>query len=640
MAIFQKARNAVGALALPKQMPERHRFLFLIWHLGLLLLACGILTCFTLRLSFANLNRDIWKGYWEDLWIPAANLALIYSLCLAAFALLGRAWPAFLVTAVVSLGIAIGNYYLIIIRTDPLMFRDLSCLPEALSITRTQGYRLTLTPRVLVCTLGSVALTVGLAFASRWRPRWKRSRIAGLVLALAALVFSVFATHSGRVFTLTWNSRHINTWSVTEVYISRGIIYSFTRSIFTASGKPEGYSEKETEKYLEGFTSEDIPDDRKVDVFVIMRESYADLSRLRCTEGALDFSCYDWYHQLAEESVLTGSLVTNAFGGNTKNAERCFLTGCYEPQDWRKPVNSYVWYLKEQGYRTEGSHPFNGWFYNRRNVNRYLGFDRYVFREEVFDGLVGTEKVADDDVLYDVLWQMYDGSDPSVPYFHYCVTFEGHGPFSSVIQSYQSRYVLRDPDAGDSIAMNNYLSGCAVRDEELKVLVDRFRASSRPIVLLLYGDHKPVLGSGPETYTTSSYTTFGMDVDLSSEEGFLNLYSTEYVIWMNDAAREKLGITGRRAVGPTISPCYLMNVLFRTLGWGKGPSYLQAMGEMMEIFPVCSTVGRTGRVGALLPDVPDAQAEQYLRLRSLSWYWQTHFRYKKQADAMAKAGGQ
>ncbi len=61
---------------------------------------------------------------------------------------------------------------------------------------------------------------------------------------------------------------------------------------------------------------------------------------------------------------------------------------------------------------------------------------------------------------------------------------------------------------------------------------------------------------------------------------------------------------------------------------------------MMEIFPVCSTVGRTGRVGALLPDVPDTQAEQYLRLRSLSWYWQTHFRYKKQADAMAKAGGQ
>ncbi len=638
MAILQKMRGAVGGLALPKQMPERKRFPFLIWHLGLLLLACGVLTCFTLRLSFGSLSRGIWKGYWENLWIPAANLALIFCLCLTLFALLGRAWLAFLVTAVVTLGIAVGNYYLIVIRTDPLMFRDLSCLPEALAITRTQSYRLPLTPRVLICVLGAVVLTVGLAFASRWRPRWRRSRIAGLALALAALACTVLAANSRRVYSLTWNSRHINTWSVTEVYVSRGIVYSFTRSIFTASGKPEGYSEKEAEKYLDSFVSEDIPADRRVDVFVIMRESYADLSRVPCKEGALDFSCYDWYHQLTAESVLAGTLVTNSFGGDTKNAERCFLTGCYEPQDWRRPVNSYVWYLKEQGYRTEGSHPFNGWFYNRRNVNRYLGFDRYVFREDVFDGLVGKTEIADDSVLFDVLWRMYASSDPSVPYFHYCVTYEGHGPFSTSEQTYDSRYVLRDADSADGVAMNNYLSGCAVRDEELKVLVDRFRASDRPVVLLLYGDHKPTLGGGAELYTTSAYTAFGMDVDLSSEEGFLHLYSTEYVIWMNDAAREKLGITDRGTAGPAISPCYLMNVLFDTLGWGKGPSYLQAMEEMMDVFPVCSTKGRTGKVGALMPAVPEALSEQYLRLRSASWYWLTHFRYKKQAEAMKKAG--
>ena len=615
---------------LRKRMPDRKQFWFLLWHLLWLLAGCGLLTWFTLRLSYSNLNPEIWLGYWEDLWIPAINLLLIYGLCLTLFALLGRAWLSFLLTALIALGIAVGNYYLIIIRSDALQFQDLTCLREALAITGTQGYELELNDTLLLSIGGRLGFTLLLALLSRWKPRWRTSRFVGLALA-AALLGGVTAWGcTEEMLENTKNYTHVNTWSVTEIYASRGVVYSFVRTMFYGSGRPSGYSEKEAEAALAAYQEADIPANRKVDVFVIMRESYSDLSELACEEGTLDFSAYDVYHALAAESVLKGNLVTNGFGGNTKDAERCFLTGCYSTKDWRKPVNSYVWYLRQQGYVPEGAHPFNGWFYNRVNVDRYLGFTRYLFREDGFDELVGADKIAEDEVLYDVIWDQYQAhlQSSGEPYFSFSVTYEGHGPYNYTRSLYPQHYVKKDPSTPDGIAMNNYLGCCAKRDRELMTLVERFRSSERPIVLLTYGDHKATLGKDINNYTTAAYSRYGMDVDLATEAGFFNYYSTDYVIWMNDAAREALGFRGQALQsGPTISPCYLMNVLFDTLGWGKGPAYLQAMAGMMEDFPVYSTKGRVSIEGSLSTTIPGPWVERYHEMQKLCYYWQTKFLY-------------
>lgn len=630
----QKQKQTEPVLVLQKHMPEQKRVLFVLWQLLLLLIGSAALTYFTLRLSYSSLNPELWLGYWEDLWIPAINLAIVFSFCLLLFALTGRAWIAYLLNALLWLGVAIGNYYLIILRSDPLEFQDVTCLREALAITGTQGYELELSARILIAVFGALGFTALLALLSRWKPRWNTSRVFGLTAAAAALTLSLVAACSGEMLELTKHYEHVNTWSVTEIYVSRGVVYSFTRSAFTASGKPSDYSKSTAEQTLAQYAEANIPADRKVDVFVIMRESYSDLSELDYDRDALDLdACYQRYHDLVDESVCKGNLVTNGFGGNTKDAERCFLTGCYTLKDWRKPANSYLWYLKQQGYRAEGAHPFNGWFYNRLNVDRYLGFDSYKFREDGFDELVGADKIAEDSVLYDVIWEQYQShlQSSDSPYFNFSVTYEGHGPYNYSSNKYEGRYVHRDANTADGYAMNNYLGCCARRDEELAVLIERFRSCERPIVLLTYGDHKATLGKDINNYTTAAYEHFGMDLNLATEEGFFNYYSTDYVIWMNDAAREQLGFTGKeREAGPAISPCYLMNVLFDTLGWGDGPAYLQAMGDMMEEFPVYSTKGRVGVDGSLSVNVPGEHVKNYHLMQTLCYYWQTEFLYEKQ----------
>ncbi len=619
-----KSGGPQGLLA--RRLPRQGRAGFLLWQGGLLLAACAVLTLCCLWLSCADYGSAVFWGFFEAPLIPAVNLLVCLALCLVLFALTGRLWLGYGLTALVCLGVAIGNYYLILIRTDPLQFQDLLCLREALNITQTQHYELQLSAPVLGGPAAALVCTVLLGLLSRWRPALGMPRLTALLAALGAALGLGLWVQSPALFQATKHYDHIDTWSSTQIYVSRGVLYSFTRSALVGTAaKPRDYSAKEAEADLAQFAQADIPQDRKVDVIVIMRESYNDLSRLSSTPGAVDWSCYDPYHALAAES-LTGELVTNGFGGNTKNAERCFLTGDYALQEWRKPTNSYLWYLKGQGYRLEGAHPFNGWFYNRKNVNRYLGFDDYLFREEYFDDLVGPDTVAEDEVLYDKLLQMYEAHEDG-PYFQFSVTYQGHGPYSYRRNNYPWRFVLQDADTADGYALNNYLGCVYARDLALTGLVDRLRQSPRPVVLLTFGDHNPTLGADINNYTTAAYTHYGINMDLSTQEGFLDYYATEYLIWANDAARQTLGLDLAGQTGPTISPCFLMNVLFDTLGWGEGPAYLQAMDQIRQELPVVSTNGRVMAKGQLVTSVSGPAQSAYHRLQQLNYYWQTRFLY-------------
>ena len=70
-----------------------------------------------------------------------------------------------------------------------------------------------------------------------------------------------------------------------------------------------------------------------------------------------------------------------------------------------RPINSYVRYFKDQGYDALYRHPGYSWFYNRSNVNEYLGFDECVFNESGFGDLISIEDALfkSDTVLVDYL---------------------------------------------------------------------------------------------------------------------------------------------------------------------------------------------------------------------------------------------
>ena len=113
----------------------------------------------------------------------------------------------------------------------------------------------------------------------------------------------------------------------------------------------------------------------------------------------------------------------------------------------------------------------------------------------------------------------------------------------STEQLYDTSYVIKQEDYTDDEynILNNYLSGIKNTGEELEKLIEEIESLDEPCVLVAFGDHKPWLGEG-----NSVYEMLGIDLDVSTLEGFYNYYATPYIMYANDAAKQ---ITGNQFVG-------------------------------------------------------------------------------------------
>ncbi len=590
------------------------RAAFWLWN-GLLMLGAALaLGLLCLMLAPAQYGWELFYDYLDHPALVALNLLPPVVLMALLYGLSGRAWLAYALTALPVLGLAAGNAYKMFFRDDPVIAADLLLLGEAGNMAG--KYQLFLFGKLaaaLGCALVSALL---LALLARGRPLGRfRAGIAGTALACAAALSPLYA--SDQVYQDNANEEHINKWSVTQQYVSRGLLYPFLHSVKDAFPRPpEGYDQREAEGWLAQYEDAAIPEDKKVNLVGIMLEAFTDFSQFEEIQFSQDV--YAVWHALEQEGY-SGSLLANIFAGGTVNTERAFLTGVGDGNyDYRGDAPSYVRYLKGQGYRATGSHPSYNWFYNRQNVNAYLGFDSYRFTEDYFGPVYGADPVLNDDgFLPDLTRTVLEQLEQDAPLFSFSVTYQGHGPYGDRECWWgEPEDFFTNPGLDDAsrYILSNYLGSVMATQRHLADMVDAFRASDEPIVLVVFGDHKPWLGNG-----NSVYHALGVTLDQDSQEGFYNYWSTPYLIWANGAAKAALG-RDVRGKGPDISPCFLMNVLFEQLGW-TGDAYMQAVDPCRAELPVIHSHGaRLTAAGELPAQLPPEQKELARRFLCLSYY--------------------
>lgn len=589
------------------------RAAFWLWN-GLLMLGAALaLGLLCLMLAPAQYGWELFYDYLDHPALVALNLLPPVVLMALLYGLSGRAWLAYALTSLPVLGLAAANAYKMFFRDDPVIAADLLLLGEAGNMAG--KYQLFLFGKLaaaLGCALVSALL---LALLARGRPLGRfRAGIAGTALACAAALSPLYA--SDQVYQDNANEEHINKWSVTQQYVSRGLLYPFLHSVKDAFPRPpEGYDQREAEGWLAQFEDGAIPEGKKVNIVGIMLEAFTDFSQFEEIQFSQDV--YAIWHALEAEGY-SGALLSNIFAGGTVNTERAFLTGVADGNyDYRGEAPSYVRYLKGQGYRATGSHPSYNWFYNRQNVNAYLGFDSYRFTEDYFGPVYGADPVLNDDgFLPDLTRTVLEQLEQDAPLFSFSVTYQGHGPYGDRECWWgepEDSFTNPGLDDASRYILSNYLGSVMATQRYLSDMVDAFRASDEPIVLVVFGDHKPWLGNG-----NSVYHALGVNLDQDSREGFYNYWSTPYLIWANEAAKAAVGrdIAGE---GPDISPCFLMNVLFEQLGW-TGDAYMQAADQCRAQLPVIHSHGvRLTAGGELTAQLPPEQAELARRLLCLSY---------------------
>lgn len=588
--------------------------------LSALLLVLASIGLGMLSLHFAAVFRadEMFGSYFENGWIAALNIIPCVWLTLLLWFAVRRAGLAFALSSLIVMGFTITSWLKLQFRNDPLLFEDILLVKEAGNMA--EQYQLLITKSMVAAAVLLISVVILLTFAAHGRPGGK-TRLIGIAVLLVLLIPARAVYTSEEVYTdKTANHDLINRWSSTQLYVSKGFVYPFLYSARTAlDTAPAGYHAPEAEEVLAQYQDADIPPEQKVDVLSVMLEAYADFSVY--DQIAWKADPYAAYHKLEAEGV-SGNLLTNIFAGGTIDSERCFLTGYANMGSFRTPTNSYVRYFADQGYTVTGSHPSYDWFYNRLNINQNLGFESYRFLENHYGALTNGE-IAMDSVLFPELVRLHEAEKSDKPYFSFGVTYQGHGPYTRDQNDYETTYIQPGVYTAETeYILNNYFGSIAETSAQLDAFFDHYRASDRPVVIVLFGDHKPWLGDGG-----SVYAELGIDLNHTDPDaGFRNYYGTRYLIWANDAAKQTLGrdFTGE---GRDIGPYFLMDELFRLCGW-QGPAYMQATRAVSQAVPVINTSGLYMQDG-VVTDKLSAQNEELVRqFRHLEYHQRRNFKQK------------
>lgn len=124
-------------------------------------------------------------------------------------------------------------------------------------------------------------------------------------------------------------------------------------------------------------------------------------------------------------------------------------------------------------------------------------------------------------------------------------------------------------------------------------------------MIILFGDHNPWLGDN-----NSVYNMLGINLDISTEDGFFNYYNTPYVIWGNSSAKEVLQ-NDIKGDGPTVGPYFLMNEFFDLAGY-DGNEFMKYSNSLREVVDVVHSNSRYRELGELSSKLSPS-AEQKLK---------------------------
>ena len=586
------------------------RALFTILVLILFGVGLGLLS---LYFAAGSYKLEMVFTYFSIPLIPVLNILPVVLIVLLFYLLFNRAHLAILFSAFAVLGFSLADYFKLSLRNDPLLFSDLAYASEGggMAIAR---YGLSMNWKMLAAIGICIIAVLFARFLVRGMLRSGRLRCLGFLLLCAIAFFGCKTVYFDQgIYDATANNVLVSPWSATGQFVSRGFVYPFLRSIKDAKRTaPEGYSAAAARELLDAYTDEDIPEGKKVHIVSLMLEAYNDFSKFGVP--ALSDSVYGPIHELESRSYH-GELITNIFAGGTVDTEWGFLTGFSSASDFRSDTNSYVRYLKSQGYYAEGGHPCYDWFYNRSNVNRYLGFDHYYFYENKYGAINGS--IINDDLfipdLYDMLTAHLESSDE--PYFSFSVTYQNHGPYDAETYWYKTDPVVNEGYTAEEFnILRNYFSGVENTGKNVVELADKLEALDEPVVLIVFGDHNPWMGND-----NSVYRRLGVNFDFRTTEGFCNYYCTPYLIYANSAAKEALGFdfVGE---GPRISPCFLMNLFFRLAGL-KGNRYMQLANKMMDASPLVHTYKLYWENGGVTEAPGETIREELQRFMIAQYYW-------------------
>ncbi len=487
---------------------------------------------------------------WRPVILIYNTIPLFLALCFIYF-ISGSVSISFSTISMVFLIMLVVNHFKVEFRAEPFIPTDVATISEATNVS--SGINFKFSWLIILAILIVVAANVLMWLFVRSKKTKIIPRLAGLFLSVIVAVSAYTGIYRDVDYFKNLHS-FANVWKDISVMQNKGFLYMFmTRFELFKYDMPKGYSKDEVDRiYSEYEFAEALPDGYVMpDVIAIMGESFFDVKRtnLVYSEG---INPTENLEKLRSDGIY-GDLIIRGIGGGTVISEFEFLTANALPFITDTIISPYNTYISKNAYsipvhlrdnfnyHTNAMHLGNEWFYNRRSTYPRLGFNDTTFYEDIAD--TNPQKAYNgytaDCVLSELIVNKYNEhvkNNPGQSYFNFNVTIENHLPYNETYAN--TEYIVRPVGMSDRdyYMINQYVEKIKKTDDLLGVVADCLEKSSRPAIVVFYGDHLPNFNQK----TNDVLPQMGIQMNKEGFEGDKEHHRTPYVIWGNSAYKKQM----------------------------------------------------------------------------------------------------
>ena len=513
-------------------------------------LACGCLTALLVQLVALG------GGAALSAWLPGAESAfdltcLLYGAAVFVLAsLTGRLWAGLLLSGGAGLLFALANYIKTVINGSPISIEDFRLLGTLGNVTSVAGTlpvpgtfwlaAAVLALAVLALALFSPALRIPLP------ARFLGTALGGFLLCVC--LFDNGAEALAERFGVDIQRRQTAEVSYAEYGVTVGL-WRDARTAGTPMDDTYGaeYMDwvlQEIDRLLPAADA-GAPAEETPNVVLLLDEAFFDISTLPGVTYSADPAAN--YHALQSES-LTGDFFSGYLGYGTGYVEMGVLTGfnsrffetgtniCFLQREDYGRLFSAVQMFRELGYTTASYHTFNNSLYNRTVTFPAMGFEEGWYLDDMPDYWTHGAYVADDYLMDRLIARFGAETAAGNRVFLYGITMENHQPYVAAKFSVPSGVTASAAGLSDDASqiLQCLTDGVVYADRAVGKLVEYFKGQDEPVLVVLFGDHRPNLSVSD---TENLYTDLGLnespDVTQWSLDQLRELYTTDFLAWSN-----------------------------------------------------------------------------------------------------------
>ena len=493
-----------------------------------------------MHLNFPNSIQSVMASSFYPVKLLISYLFLLRWECFF-YTLTQSAFTADLITTVVMFMIGFSTEVLGRINGNPLLPSDLFLIKNANDIA--SFAQIPLIPSAMIAIgLNLISLVIHFYIC---RTRKKGLLIRNrLLYGIFSIVFFLVSVHTlcinlyFRYRVLPKIDVELSAFNPIEDYNKNGAILTFFPRIGDLLiAKSEDYNEFAVYALQYQFEpSAPVETQRKTNVIIIQNEAWWDPSLM--PEVSYSTDLLSGIHSL-KKNVIRGTFLSPVYAGGTCMPEFEVLTGIstYFLPESAYPYTQYITsktpslasLFREAGYQTVALHPYKKNFYNRSTAYPLLGFASFKGIDEFLYQEKSGAYVDDMACVKQIIHEFEHKTSDRI--FEFVVTMENHGTYTMPrYESFDFEMDAPTLSEQDYMDLMRYSQGVYNADKAFMTLVEYFQSVGEPVIIAMYGDHLPLLGTKGSTYMDSGFVE-QEDPFVASDHPYL--YETPYVVWTN-----------------------------------------------------------------------------------------------------------